>query len=200
MFAGKAIPDNQFVSGDSPYHDAGLKPKPRDLAKAKALLQAAGVAHPAVTLLIGTSPEQQQLAQMVQAMAEEAGFEVKLQAIEFASGLAAAQRGDFQAIFAGWSGRLDPDGNAYSFLHSGGALNDAHYANAEVDGLLDAARLAPSPAERKPLYDKIQAITAEDLPIIYLYHRAWIWGFAKTLHGFTPVPDGLIRIIDLAKS
>jgi peptide/nickel transport system substrate-binding protein len=202
IFGGQAIVDNQFVLPSSPYHDAELKSPPRDLAKAKALLQAAGVPNPVVTMLIGTSPEQQQLAQMVQAMAEEAGFQVKLQAIEFASGLAAAQRGDFQATLAtgGWSGRIDPDGNIYPFIHSGGALNDAHYENAEVDRLLDAARVAPSLAERKPLYDQMQAITLRDLPLIYLYHRPWIWAFAKTLHGFTAVPDGVLRVTDLTKS
>jgi peptide/nickel transport system substrate-binding protein len=200
VFAGKALPDNQFVSPESPYHDAALVPPPRDIAKAEALLAAAGVPNPSFTLLIGTAPEQQQLGQMIQAMAQEAGFEVKLQAIEFASGLAATQRGDYQATIANWSGRLDPDGNLYTFIHSGGALNDAHYANDEVDRLLDAARTAGSPAERKLLYDRIQAITSQDLPLVYLYHRAWIWGFTKSLHGFTPVPDGLIRVVGLTKS
>jgi len=202
VYAGQAIVDDQFVSPDSPFHDEKLKPPARDIAKAKALLQAAGAPNPAVTILIGTSPEQQQLAQMVQAMAQEAGFEIKLQAIEFASGLAADQRGDFQATLAGgaWSGRIDPDGNTYSFLHSGGALNDSHYANAEIDKLLDEARAAASPAERKILYNRVQELEAQDLPIIYLTHRSWSWGFTKSLHGFTPVPDGLIRVVDLGKS
>jgi peptide/nickel transport system substrate-binding protein len=200
VFAGRATPDNQFVSTDSPYHDAGLKPPPRDLAKAKALLQAVGAPHPEVTLLVNTSPELQQQGQMIQAMAEEAGFAVKLQTIEFASGLAAAQRGDFQALLLAWSGRIDPDGNVWSFLHSGGALNDGHYQSAEVDRLLDTARQAPTTAARKALYDQTQAITAADLPVIYLYHRAVIWGLSKTVHGFVPVPDGLIRVIDLGKS
>ncbi|MGB8839600.1 MAG: ABC transporter substrate-binding protein [Aliidongia sp.] len=200
VFAGKAIADNQFVSPDSPYHDAGLKPPPRDLAKAKALLLVAGVPHPAVTLMVNTSPELQQQGEMIQAMAEEAGFTIKLQTIEFASSLATAKRGDFQSFLVAWSGRIDPDGNAYSFLHSGGALNDGHYENAEVDRLLDDARAAASPVERKTLYDRMQTITARDLPLIYLYHRAVIWGLSKSVHGFVPVPDGLIRVIDLAKS
>jgi peptide/nickel transport system substrate-binding protein len=200
IFAGKAIPGEQFVSPESPFHDDALKPPVRDIAKAKALLQQAGAPNPSVTLLIGTAPVQQQLGQMIQAMAQEAGFDIKLQAIEFASGLAAAKQGNFQAIMAGWSGRLDPDGNAYSFLHSSGALNDAHYANAEVDRMLDAARVVGSTAERKALYNKIQEQVNQDLPILYLYHTAWIWAYAKSVQGFTPVPDGMIRVIDLTKS
>jgi len=143
---------------------------------------------------------QLQLGQMIQAMAQEAGFDIKLQSIEFASGLAAAKQGNFQAIMSGWSGRLDPDGNAYAFLHSDGSLNDSHYANAEVDHMLDAARTAVTPAERKALYNKIQEQSNRDLPILYLYHPAWIWAYAKSLQGFTPVPDGMIRVLDLTKS
>ena len=40
----------------------------------------------------------------------------------------------------GWSGLLDTDSNAWSFLHTGGALNRAGYANPQVDELLDRAR------------------------------------------------------------
>ena len=89
---------------------------------------------------------------------------------------------------------------SYTFLHSGGALNDAHYVNPEVDRLLDTARLAGSVSERKPLYDQLQSIVAEDLPIIYLFHRSYIWGLSRSVQGFTPVPDGLIRVVDLTKS
>lgn len=200
IFDGKALPDAQFVSPDSPFHDQAVKPPARDIVKAKALLQQAGVPNPSVTLLIGTSPVQQQMAQMIQAMALEAGFDIKLQAIEFASGLAAAKQGNFQAIIAGWSGRLDPDSNTYSFLHSTGALNDAHYANAEIDRMLDAARLAENQDERKALYNKIQEQVNQDLPIVYLYHDAWTWAYAKALKGFVPVPDGIIRVLDLTRS
>jgi peptide/nickel transport system substrate-binding protein len=200
VFAGKEIADDQPVPPDSPYYNSALKPQLQDLAKAKALLAAAGVPHPQITLLFTADPEEQQAGEMIQAMAGEAGFDIHLQAIEFASGLAAEQRGDFEAALARWSGRIDPDGNTYTFLHSGAALNDGHYANPEVDRLLDQARLVEQPAERKKLYDRITEITAEDLPIIYLYHRSWIWGFSKNLQGFSPVPDGLIRVIDLGKS
>jgi len=200
IFLGQATPDEQFVSAESPFHDEALKSPSRDIAKAKALLQAAGVPNPSVTLLIGTAPVQLQMGQMIQAMAQEAGFDIKLQALDLASSLAAAQRGDFQATLVIWSGRIDPDGNTYSFLHGGGALNDSHYANEEVDRMLDAARSTGGLAERKALYNRIQAQVNKDLPIIYLDHEAWSWAYAKSLSGFTPAPDGMIRVTDLGKS
>ena len=69
-----------------------------------------------------------QAAEVIQSMAAEAGFDVHIQAIEFASSLQAAQRGDYQAYMIGWSGRVDIDGNTYQFLHSGQGNNAGHYA------------------------------------------------------------------------
>lgn len=66
--------------------------------------------------------------------------------------------------------------------------------------MLDAARLAEAPAERKSLYNKIQEQANQDLPIIYLYHESWTFAYAKSLKGFTPIPDGMIRVLDLTKS
>ena len=49
-------------------------------------------------------------------MAAEAGFDIKIQATEFASSLDLAVKGDYEAYLIGWSGRTDPDGNIYNFV------------------------------------------------------------------------------------
>ena len=51
-------------------------------------------------------------------MVAEARFDLRIQAIEFASSLQASQRGDYQLYLIGWSGRVDVDGNTYQFLHT----------------------------------------------------------------------------------
>lgn len=33
--------------------------------------------------------------------------------------------------------------------------------------------------------------------MIYLYHQNWLYGLSAKLTGFTPVPDGLIRLRDV---
>ena len=87
----------------------------RDVAKAKQLLQAANAPHPAITITVPTTPEILQAAQVIQSMAAESGFYIKIQATEFASSLDLAVKGDYEAYLIGWSGRTDPDGNIYSF-------------------------------------------------------------------------------------
>jgi len=193
VFNGEYIPGNQWVPPANPYYDHDLPVQARDVGKAKALLKAAGVEHPSVTLMIPNDTEQQQVGQVIQSMAAEAGFDVKLQATEFASALQLATKGGMQAFLIGWSGRVDPDGNLYSFIACNAPLNDGHYCNAEVDKEMKAARAVDDPAERMKHYKAVAAISLKELPIIYLYHRKWIYAFNKKVTGFVPYPDGLIR-------
>ncbi len=96
-----------------------------------------------------------------------------------------------------WSGRADPDGNLYSFDACKAPLNYAGYCKPEVDDLLKRSRTAGTLAERKKIYAEIAAIVLKDRPIIYLYHRHWLWAYSSKLDGFHPEPDGLVRLQDL---
>jgi peptide/nickel transport system substrate-binding protein len=127
-------------------------------------------------------------------MAGEAGFEVKIRSLEFASSLQAAYQGDFQVYLIGWSGRSDADGNMWQMLHSGGTFNYGKYASPEVDRLLDEARVQSDPAERRDLYRQVWEQERKDLPQIYLWSTRNIVGMKKALVGFVQVPDGLIRL------
>jgi peptide/nickel transport system substrate-binding protein len=128
-------------------------------------------------------------------MANETGFDIRIQATEFASSLQLSERGDFEAAQLGWSGRADPDGNIYNFVSCKAppALNVARYCNKDVDDELDAARAVAAPEERLAHYVNVAGQTLKDLPIIYLYHNKWLWAFSNKLTGFSPFPDGLIR-------
>ena len=199
VYNGEFAPGNQWVPPNNPYYVKSLPVPKRDLAKAKALLAAAGQPHPAVTLMVPNSPDLQQVGQVIQAMTKEAGFEVKLEASEFASALQRAQKGDFQAFLVAWSGRSDPDGNIYNFVACKAPLNDGHYCNADVDKELGLARTAASPVERLKHYEQVATITEKELPIIYLYHRQWFWAFTAKLTGFVEYPDGLVRLQGMTK-
>jgi len=197
---GLYFPDDQFVPTQSPYHDADLPVPKRDVEAAKKLLAEAKDPHPAFTLMTGTAPINVQLAQMIQAMAADAGFDIKIQQTDFTTMLDAAHRGDFEAFIVGWSGFIDPDGNSLTLLRTGGANNFAKYSNPEVDQLFDQARSTEAFEARKPLYDKISTAIERDLPIMYLYHSRWLWAFSKSVHGFQPASDGTIRVKDLTKA
>jgi peptide/nickel transport system substrate-binding protein len=199
VFSGMYTPNAQAVSPASPYYIAAVPPPPRDLAKARALIKQSGVPTPImVRMNVPNTPDNAQAAEVIQAMAQEAGFDVKINLIEFASSLQAANRGDFEAYLIGWSGRADPDGNMFSFLATGAGQNDGHYSNAVVDGALTAARNSVDPATRRADYTTVLHQLRDDLPLIYLFSPVNIVGMSAKLTGFRPVPDGMIRLQGLA--
>jgi peptide/nickel transport system substrate-binding protein len=143
--------------------------------------------------MIPNTPELPQAGQVIQAMAQEAGFRVTIKATESASLIQLATKGDYQARLGGWSGRTDPDGNIYNFVACNAPLNDLRYCNPKVDHELDAARTVEDPTERLLHYRRVAEQILQDLPLIYLWHNKWLWAATPKLAGFTPYPDGLIR-------
>jgi len=194
VFEGAFAPGNQPFPPTSPWYDKDYPVPARDVEKAKALLKEAGYDSLDVEVQVANNPVQTQLMQVVQAMAAEAGFNVTLKSMEFASLLADQSAGNYQASQVGWSGRVDPDGNIHQFMTCEGGINDSKYCNPEIDKLLDEARKSTDNAVRKEKYDAARDILIADLPIIYLYHQTWIWALSDKMDGFTAYPDGMIRL------
>jgi peptide/nickel transport system substrate-binding protein len=190
----EAIVGNQWVPPTNTWYAKNVPIPKRDIARAKQLLKEAGVPNPSFTLLTTTASDAQRIALVVQAMAREAGFDVKIQTSEFATSLNMADKGDFEAYVLAWSGRPDPDGNLYSFDVCKQPLNYAGYCDAETDKLINDSRQARDPAQRKKIFEQVAARVLKDRPIVYLYHRKWLWAFNPKLTGVREVPDGLLRL------
>ena len=190
----EALVGNQWVAPSNPFYAKSLPIPKRDVAKAKALLKEAGVPNPSFTLLTPTTSDAQRLALVVQAMVRDAGFDVKIQAAEFATSLNMADKGEFEAYVLAWSGRADPDGNLFSFHGCKQPLNYAGYCDAETDALLAQSRSVRDPAERKKVFEQIAARVLKERPVIYVYHRNWLWAYNAKLTGVRQIPDGLLRV------
>jgi len=193
----QATVGNQWVPPTNGYYARNVPIPKRDIAKAKALLKEAGVPNPVVTLMTATTSDAQRLGLVVQAMTREAGFDVRLQTTEFATSLNLADKGEFDAYVLAWSGRADPDGNLYSFDACKQPLNYAGYCSEETDALLKQSRTQLALAERKKTYEQIAARVLAARPIIYLYHRNWLWAYTPKLGGVRELPDGLLRVTGL---
>ncbi len=194
VFNGMYIPVAQANSPSSPYFFQDIQPPARDIDKAKALLKLAGVTgRVPVELMVANSADTMQVAEVIQSMVAEAGFDLKVKAMEFASGLQAGYSGDFQAYLIGWSGRSDPDGNMYQMLHTGGAFNYGKYSTPTMDGYLDDARKVADVPSRRAIYHKVWEEQRDTLPLTYLWINRNTVGMRKAVNGFVPVPDGLLR-------
>jgi len=187
-------PANQPFPAASPYHSDKFPIPARDVEKAKALLKEAGKEQVKAELAFGNNTTTSAIAEMVQAMAAEAGFQLSLRPTEYAALLNEAHNGNFELLMRGWSGRVDPDGNIHQFVTCKGALNDGHYCNPEVDKLLNEARTVPDETKRKAIYDKAQTILQDETQSVYIYYQPWPFVLSKKVQGFKPYPDGMIRL------
>ena len=101
--------------------DGGLGATPLPAGRFEEYDLEAGVTPPvSVDFMVPKGTETEVPTQVVQSMAAEAGFDMKIRVTEFATSLKQAEAGEYQAYLLAWSGRIDPDGNCYIFLHTGG--------------------------------------------------------------------------------
>jgi peptide/nickel transport system substrate-binding protein len=147
--------------------------------------------------MVPKNVEREAVAQVIQSMAAEVGFDLRIRVTELATALKQAEAGEYQAFILDWSGRIDPDGNAYIFHKTKAPQNYSAYSNPDVDKALDDARLVTDLAQRKQIYEKMTKSILEDEPIIYIYHRRNLIAHTTRLEGYKAIPDGLVRVVGL---
>jgi peptide/nickel transport system substrate-binding protein len=198
VFNGEFKPGNQWLNPDHPYYQKAFPVRGRDIARAKALLKEAGVTGTvSVDFMVPKGAETEAVAQVIQSMASEAGFDMKIRVTEFATSLKLAESGDYQAYLLAWSGRIDPDGNSYVFLKSNAPQNYSAWANPDADKALDDARLVTDQAQRKAIYEKLTKLVLDEEPLLYIYHRRILIAHTTKLEGYKQMPDGLVRVTGL---
>jgi peptide/nickel transport system substrate-binding protein len=193
-FDGAFTPTNQPEAPGTAFHAAAFPVPARDLARAKALVAESGGGRVPVNLMIGSDPLDSRVAQIIQAMAGEAGFDVKITVTEAATLLSRITAGNYEMALLIWSGRADPDANVAVWLACDGFINWGKYCDPKLDDILRRARQSTDAAERKQLYAEAAAIYLPARPYLFLYHLKWFWGASAKLSGIVPHPDGIIRL------
>jgi peptide/nickel transport system substrate-binding protein len=198
VFNGVFTPGNQWSAPGNPYNMEKFPLPARNVEKARALIKEAGVTPPIIVdLMVPNQPDVKQVSEVLQAMAAEAGFELKIRLTEFATSLSEGTKGNFQMYLIGWSGRLDPDQNAINHLGCNTPFNWGKYCNETVQAAFSEARLYTELAKRKAAYEKLFAQIQADRPLIYLYHQSLIFAYSAKLEGYRQAPDGIIRPQDM---
>ena len=198
VFNGEFMPGNQWVNPQSPYYQQAFPIPKRDIAKAKALMKEAGVTgRVSIDFMLANSPEIRAVGEVLQSMTAEAGFDLKLRVVEAATAFKSAEDGDFQLYENNWSGRIDPDGNSVIYQTCGAPQNLGHYCDKEIDAWHLEARASSDLATRKAAYEKITAKFLAEGWMIYLFHPQYLIAHTERLENFKPMPDGLIRVMDV---
>lgn len=167
----------------------------RDIEGAKKLLEEAGVKTPVrFEYTINNTPEDIRLGQVVQSMAKDAGFQVSLRPMEYASMLEETDSGRFDAFRSGWSGRLDPDGNIASFLLTQGAMNAYGLGDKKIDELIAHGRTEGDQGKRAEIYRELTERVNAEHTLIYLYRQKNYIVAGRDIAGLRVYGDGLVRV------
>lgn len=192
-FNGEFLADNQMIPPSSPFYDQSHKAPARDVAKAKALIAAAGMTRVPVELTFENALGDARVAQIIQSMAGEAGFDIKLLPLETTSAIERYLNGNFEAYIGNWSGRADPDPTLVAYFSCSGSQNVNKFCSKDLDAVLMQARGEADESKRKALYAKATEITLGARSSIPLYHPNWFFAARKSVGGIVMVPDGLLR-------
>ncbi|KXH80726.1 ABC transporter substrate-binding protein [Sporosarcina sp. HYO08] len=206
LYAGYATPAvNPLPPGYMGYNDEveGYK---FDADKAKELLAEAGypdgfeidlwvmpVSRPYM-------PDPEKAAEIIQDNLSKIGVKVKIVREEWAPYLEKTSKGDQELYLLGWSGSNgDPDYFLSSLTHgeSVGGENRTFYDNAELNELLDAAKLSVDQEERARLYKEAQEIISEDSPMVTLVHSKPLVATRSAVKNYQPHPstsDSLVEV------
>jgi peptide/nickel transport system substrate-binding protein len=191
------------LGNDSPLwpgypYTAKLPQRSQQLAKARALLRAAGKENLNVTLTCYRSFEMPDYAQRVAQDLKKIGVNVTVKVytgaqyfdgVSFgASGKLAPWLGtDFGIVDYG--GRPVPITYFNAALRKGGVWNAARYASPAFERLVNAFYAAPNLTGQKRQAKLIQQLLLKDTPAIYSYFYNFIAASGKNVKGY--VPDGM---------
>jgi len=208
-FQNRATPLASLVPPSNKlWRNVGLPEPVHDPQQARQLLRQAGfrwnqagalldsLGQPVSFTLITNSSNRARLemAAIVQADLKALGMNVQVVALEHRTVVdRVTQSADYEACMLGLYSEFDPNGQMNALMSSGrNHLWHPHQESpatpweAEIDRLMRAQLVELDRVKRKALFDDVQRILAERLPMIFLVSPNILVGAREDLGGFTP--------------
>jgi peptide/nickel transport system substrate-binding protein len=176
-----------------------------DPAKAKALLQQAGVTN--LSFAIMASPSRpgayaQSLAIQLQSMFTAIGVKAKIDmvpgATEFSDDFFG---GKYDAVIYTEPPAVgDPFYSANLYNTTESFQNSFHYDNPEYDALAKQIQVTQPGGDRDALLEKISKVIVDTVPQVYLTDNRYLMAFGKKISGYQNAPNGAIMVYHLSKN
>jgi peptide/nickel transport system substrate-binding protein len=223
-YSGRATPLwNQGTPGNKLWADSAIPHPARSLEHARQLLQSAGFSWNKDGALLdshgtpvefsiltsSSNAQRMKMATIIQDDLSQLGMKVQVVSLEFRAMVDRLRNSfDYEAAVTGLvSGDADPTADMNVWLSSGethlwheGEQKPATPWEAEIDRLMQQQLTTLDYAKRKKLYDQVQEIVSEDLPVICLVSPNILVGASNRVANFRPailVPYALWNIEEL---
>ena len=191
---GGVIPEwNWAYAGITAFNPQG------DVAKAKALLAAAGVPDGFKTSMTMASsfPAMVSMAPILQANLAAIGITAEIKTMEiprFWDEVWAPSAFDITTMY--WVSPLaDPDDFVYNNYATGTGINVQKSSSAAMDKLLKDAKSAKTTDERKALYKQQQELALEEMPIAPLVNAFLLIAHTDKLKNYKPMRTGFLKTL-----
>jgi peptide/nickel transport system substrate-binding protein len=199
----------QVTPGNKLWVDPELKPQPQSVDRARALLKSAGFswradgslvdphAQPVEFSILTSSSNTQRakIATLIQSDLSALGMNVHVVSLDFGAMVDRLLNSfDYEAAIMGLAdGDADPNTEMNVWLSTGGMhiwrLNEPHPSTpweAQLDRLMNQQLVTLDYAERRDLYDRVQQIVADELPVICLASPDVLVGAKNRVGNFDP--------------
>ncbi len=198
---GLGKPNNSVIPIGTPSYtavqQAGWK---YDLNEAKKLLQASGYRGQQISMITNKDyPSMFNAAILTQAMLQQAGINVKLDVMDWATQLDRYNSGKYQMMAFSYSPRFD-DALLYEHFMGDKKVQKRKVWDNPADlKLLDEAMATGDRAKRQPLLDQLHKDFLEDVPMVMLYNGITIDATSNKVHGYTSWPGSAARLWQVSK-
>jgi len=210
VYQGRGSPIWTHVPpGNRLWADEKISHPARSIEKARGLLKEAGFSWHTDGMLVdshgaevefsivasASSAQRTQMATLIQQDLKELGIRVQVVPLEFRAMLnRILQTHDYEAAIMGLGGGdVDPNSQMNVWLSSGddhfwdlGETRPATPWEAEIDKLMNQQMSTLSAKARKRLYDRVQELEVEDVPVVFLVSPNVLVGAKARLHNFAP--------------
>ena len=192
IYAGEAlVSDSPVPPGFLSYRDVPIRyPKNADLAKARALMQKAGVSGFDLEVITSDKQWLRRELELIAAMLSEININVKVQGLDLGTWTERwIRKHKFEALMEDIS-IVSPDVDSTLFwFHRKDTVAYHGYPNKQVGDMLDQGRREFDRNKRIALYHNVVDQVLEDCPYIYFCHVNNVFLYKDGIKGFTPGPQ-----------
>lgn len=190
---GRGEVSNTVVGIPIPGRDETVEGYAYDPEKAKELLKEAGFENGFDTTLKTSGDVRSLEAQVVQANLAAVGINVEIELLDWGAYLEAINGGDMDMYIISWGNpTMDPAESLNPLFNSknwGPTGNRMHYANPEVDDLLNELMRVDDEARRLELSSQIQHKVVADAPWATMFCKQTCLAYRKGIQGLVVMPN-----------
>ncbi len=183
---GKVV--GTFMDYSDPYYVDYSGLYPYNPEKARELLAASGapIDRPIDLALPQNYDPHVKAGEIYQQMLAKVGLNVKIRLVDWSTWLSDVYKGgNYDLTVIGHTGKLDPDGRLAGY---GTGKSYVHWNNSRAANLIAEARRTVGFAKRKPLYDQVLKIMAEEVPMVFVGTPYRYIGLRSNVSGFRMDP------------